>query len=84
MIEMRQITLDKKKGIAILDLNSFFYPLHLLQFAKSEYAKIAKISISRNNGRARVEIKTGQDPEETALHFCNFVLGLKQEFGDHA
>jgi len=83
---MRQITIDKKKNTAAVNVNSFFYPLHLLQFAKAEYAGIAKISISQGKGRALVEIspKEKRAAEETALQFCNFVLSLKREFGDHA
>ncbi len=86
MIKMRQITLDKKKNTAFLDLNSFFYPRHLLQFAKAEFSKNAQISFSQENGRTKVEIKPKgkASAEETALYFCNYALGLKQEFGDHA
>jgi hypothetical protein len=83
---MTQIILDRKKGIATIDLNLFFYPLHLLQKAAASFANISEISIQRNGSRVILKIKpVGKgNAFEIALHFCNFALSLKRELGEHA
>jgi len=83
---MRQIKLDLEKNLAIVDLNAFFYPVHVLQQAEAEFRSIAKISIKNSGNRAIVTIfpKGEEKPGETALHFCNFALALKRELGQHA
>jgi len=83
---MHQIKLDLKNNSAILGLNSFFYPKHILQRSALEFAKLAKISLREENGRIVVNInpKGNEKAGETALHFCNFALSLKQELGQHA
>lgn len=82
----RQITLDKEKNLATVDLNAFFYPLHLLQSSAAEFGKSAKISVEKKGVRATVTIRPfgNEKAEETALHFCNFALALKRELGEHA
>ena len=82
---MRQIKLDSKKARATIDLSSLFYPKNLLQLAAAEYAGIANVSIKETGNRLLVEIKPKEgSAEQTALHFCNFALGLKRELGQHA
>ena len=83
---MHQIKLDVEKNLAIVDLSTFFYPLHILQQAAAEFKGIAKISIKNSGNRAIVCIspKGKEKAGETALHFCNFALALKRELGQHA
>jgi hypothetical protein len=83
---MMQIRLDQKKNIATIDLNGFFYPLHLLQLSAAEFSKVANVSVKKEGLRASVEIRPllGGKAYETALHFCNFALALKRELGEHA
>tara|TARA_Y100000310_G_C20276805_1_gene620661 strand:+ start:68 stop:319 length:252 start_codon:yes stop_codon:yes gene_type:complete len=83
---MRQIKLDKENNSATLDLDSFFYPIHLVQQAGAAFENLASVSVKRQEGRIKVELKPkGKDSaEETALYFCNFVLGLKRELGENA
>ena len=81
---MRQITLAG--NTAVLDLNKFFYPLHVLQQASTRFEKIAKVSVQEEGGRAIVSLEPKEkgSVEETALEFCNFALALKRELGEHA
>ena len=83
---MHQIGLDRKSNTAFLDLNSSFYPMHLVQQTVAEFKNTAKISLRERKGRLLLSIKPkgNKDAEETALHFCNFALALKRELGQHA
>jgi len=81
---MNQIQLEK--GHALINLNAFFYPLNLVQWSSAEFKKFATVSIRKENGRVLVDLAPGKgkSAEETALHFCNYVLSLRREFGQHA
>jgi len=83
---MHQIKLDKAGKKATIDLNAFFYPLHVLQQSAASFSKIAKVSVKQEKDRAMVEItpKGKEKAFDTALHYCNYSLALKREFGEHA
>ncbi len=83
---MYQITFDSEKNLATIDLNRFFYPLHLVQQAASKFNNIAEVSVREVQGRVIVSLapKEDKEAEPMALHFCNFALGLKRELGEHA
>lgn len=83
---MRQISLDREKNLATIDLNAFFYPLHLLQASAAEFKKTAKISVEKKGVRTIVAIRPlgKEKAEEIALHYCNFALAMKRELGEHA
>lgn len=81
---MHQITLDSQN--ATIDLNALFYPKHLLGQAAARFRQIAEVSVREENGRHLVTIKPAErgTAEETALEFCNYLLALKRELGEHA
>lgn len=83
---MYQIKINCEKNLATIDLNRFFYPLHLVHQAASKFQGIAAVLVQKNKARVLVEItpKGIESPESIALHFCNFVLALKRELGEHA
>ena len=83
---MRQIDLDRESNTATINLNTSFYPLHILQQSSLEFKKIASFGITKDGNRALVKIspKGRHSAEQTALHFCNFALALKRELGEHA
>ncbi len=83
---MSQIKLQGKAKTAQIDLNAFFYPMHVLQQAAQSFKEVAEISVKQEKGRAKVSIKARgkNSPEETALHFCNYALALRRELGEHA
>ena len=83
---MYQIKIDNEKNSALIDLNRFFYPLHLVQQAASKFHDVAKVSVQENQGRVIVNLipKENKGVESIALYFCNFVLALKRELGEHA
>jgi hypothetical protein len=83
---MHQITLDRKSNSATIDLNVFFYPVHILHQSSAEFKEIAGFDIISKANRAIVTIfpKDNSSAEQAALHFCNFALALKRELGEHA
>ena len=83
---MYQIKIDNGKNSAMIDLNRFFYPLHLIQQAASKFRDVAEVSVRENQNRVIVNLvpKGNKGAEPLALHFCNFTLALKRELGEHA
>lgn len=83
---MNQIRIDTEGNSATIDLNSFFYPLNLVQWASAEFKEIASTSIKKDGSRTQILLTPlgKEEVEETALAFCNFVLSLRREFGQHA
>ena len=85
-MKMRQIKQGKAANSVTIDLNSFFYPLHIVQATSAEFSRVAKVTVRKAHGRVLVSLKPKgkENAKETALHFCNFALGLKRELGEHA
>ncbi|MBN2067361.1 MAG: HxsD-like protein [Candidatus Diapherotrites archaeon] len=80
LIKIRQLTLDKGKNAAVLDLNAFFYPEHLVKQAAAAFESVCTAKVVPKGTRVIVELASlhKEKPEGVALNFCNYCLALKQ------
>jgi hypothetical protein len=80
LIQIYQIKIDKKKKIAAIDLNLFFYPVQLLHETAAAFQGACSAKIKPSGGRATIELhaKKGVDSKLLALNFCNYCLALRQ------
>jgi len=77
---MYQIKVDKKKKIALIDLNAFFYPMQSVQETAKAFQGICKAKLLPEGQRLVVELKPLRQTQLRllALNFCNYCLALRQ------
>jgi hypothetical protein len=74
---MKNLTIDKKKGKAELELSCDFYPEQVVKKAAEDFGKAMKISIEKRGRKMIVRLDSGTPGggvEKAAFEFLNYLL----------
>ena len=80
---MKNIILDKKKKLVVVNVNSIFYPKEHVEQACKDYKEICstKISSSKKEIKITLEPKKSVDINVLGLEFMNYLLSLSRVEG---
>lgn len=72
---MRNVKINKKKGVAEIDLNPDFYTKDTLQKTSDRFKDICKINISDKAGRIKVKVKArNKEVADVTYEFLNHLI----------